>query len=149
MGAPYTGTSTSTHDVMSGDLAFFNSMRAIMRTSLGVIPFRIPETAAQQIRNQLSSSAENASACAFATHVLPEASSPLAPLTENSRCKIWTAMQRQLVSMMREAMTVDMAILSSLRHANLSSNAKGLKNGVHLDKDIILEQLPLIIAAGI
>jgi hypothetical protein len=149
MGAPYTGTSTSTHDVMPGDLAFFNSMRAIMRTSLGVIPFRIPETAAQQIRNQLSSSAENASACAFAKHVLPEASSPLEPLTENSRCKIWTAMQCQLVSMMREAMTVDMAILSSIRHANLSSNAKGLKNGVHLDKDIILEQLPLVIATGI
>jgi len=147
--APYTGMYPSTHDVMSGDLAFFNSMRAIMRTSLGVIPFRMPETVAQQIRNQLSSSAVNASACAFAKHMLPEASSPLEPLTENSRCKVWTAMQRQMVSMMREAMTVDTAILSSLRHANLSSNTKGLRNGVHLDKDIILEQLPLVIVIGI
>ena len=120
-----------------------------MRTSLGVIPFRIPETAAQQIRNQLSSSAENASACAFAKQALPEASSPSESLTENSRCKIWTAMQRQLVSMMREAMTIDTAILSNLRCANLSSYAKGLKNGVDLDKDIILEQLPLVIAMGI
>jgi hypothetical protein len=147
--APYTRTSTSTHDVISRDLTFFNSMRATMRTSLGVIPLRIPETAVQQIRNQLSLSAENDSACAFVKHVLPEDSSSLEPLTENSKCKIWTAMQRQLVLIMREAMTVDTAILSSLQHTNLSSNAKGLKNGVHLDRDIILEQLPLVIAMGI
>ena len=145
--ALYTGMSTSINDILSGDLAFFNSMRGVIRASLLVIPLRIPDPAIQQIKNQLSS-VENAS-WAFEKRELPQVLLTPKPLADNSRYKIWTMMHRRLVLIMREAMTVDTENLSSIRDTNQSSNAEGLKDRVYLDKEIILENLPQVIAMGI